>query len=183
MVLRFLALSIWPSTSGLPRAPQALLRPPRPPRVSDPPRTSLGGGEASGPPPRSETLRRGDSGVCQRRGFKATEKGRRRQSGRRRLLRTPRGHSRPNPELTPCAWSPKVPALLRFASRLGGVVLGETCPLFPTLASGIGGKAFKAPAAGPGEDRAGDPLGAALRLPLSQPVRGWSVRTGACGPR
>lgn len=117
----------------------------------------------------------------------ASEKGRRRQSGPRRLLRRPRGDSRPNLELAHCAWAPAgpCPPEVRFPPRGSRTprdwglflrFLAGDLPSVPTLASAIRGNAHVAPAAGPGDDKAGGPPRAALRLLRSQPLRCGSVR-------
>lgn len=121
MVL-FPAPSIWPSTLGLPRAPRAPLQPPRPRRVSDPFRAFFRGG--GGPLVPTLGPRLSGSGI---RGSPAaaetgvSEKGRRQRSGPRRLLRRPRGDSRPNLEVAHCAWAPAgpCPPEVRFPPRGG----------------------------------------------------------------
>lgn len=181
------APATWPSTLGLPRAPLVQLQPPRPPRVSESPRPSPGeegrplvqpfgprlfGLGILGSPARAETLG-------------ASVKGGRQQSGRRRLLRRPRGEWRPNPELARCGWVAAGPSpprarfpppgsrTRRDRRRLLSPFAGD--PSFPpqlysplpTSASGTGANARLVPAAGLGEDRAGEP---------------WALLCGSLGP-
>lgn len=72
---------------------------------------------------------------------------------------------------------------LRQTGGGSSVALAETRLPLPVLASTIRENDRMAPAAGPGEDKAGGPLGAALRLLRSQPLSRGSFRLGSFGPR
>lgn len=182
------APAIWHSTLGLPRALRAPLQPPRPQRVSDTLRPSLG---EEGRPlvrplgPRLSGL--GNLGYPA--GAEALGLQKRTRSGgvgRGGSWGGRAGTKCPTRSSHAACGFPQGSALLGFASRLHRVGLGETGggssvplpeirPLLPTSAPRTRGNAHMAFAAGPGEDRAGG-------VPRAQPCGSWVPALEGRGP-